>query len=136
MSTPSGPTGTITWFGTVPSLTTFRFDVSGRGAPAAETVQYPSFVASVAVTVRTTAVASAGMPACPVICTVMVPLSPGVVAPRPLRVSTSRAGGTGVNTDALSGTAAGAAAGAAEAAGTTTVATEATPSATTAPARA
>src|SRR5262249_13337969 len=63
----------------------------------------------VAVTLRTTAVALAGMPARLVICTVMVPLSPGVpagVAPVGTRVSTRRLGGMAVKIEAPAGAAA------------------------------
>ena len=59
----------------------------------------------------TTAVALAGMPARLVICTVMVPSSPGVpagVAPSGTRVSTRRLGGMAVKIDAPAGVAAGA----------------------------
>src|SRR2546423_443595 len=57
---PSVPTFTVTKFGVVPPVRRLRFEASGRGEPQGHTVTNPFPVASVPVTLRTTAAASGG----------------------------------------------------------------------------
>ena len=57
---PSGPIGATTPFATVPPRTKLTFEASGRAVPQGHTVAYPASPASAMVTLRATAVASAG----------------------------------------------------------------------------
>ena len=78
------------------------FDVFGNDSPHGNTVTYPSPVASIAVTFRTTAVAELGTPANPAMTTGLYEPAPGLSV---VRVSNTRSGETPRNADAPTGAA-------------------------------
>jgi hypothetical protein len=79
------------------------FEVLGKdGSPHGNTVTYPSPVASIAVTFRTTAVAELGTPAKPAMTTELYEPAPGFDV---VRVSKTRSGATPRNADAPIGAA-------------------------------
>src|SRR5215207_9919693 len=108
---PSARNGAITKLGTVsPAALTFKFDANGTLAPP-NTVTYPAAVVSVATTVNTAAVASAGTPATPPTWTSIVPPAAtrpfGPAAGSPARVSNTRVVSNGNNRPAATATSVG-----------------------------
>ena len=97
---PSGPTGTMTRFGTAPPGTGFRLEASGRVAPVGKAVTNVDSVWLTAVRLKTTdETLRVGTPPWPSTGTVIVAPGPiGVGLPRPLRESTMRAGTRGRKT--------------------------------------
>ena len=96
---PSAPSFASTMLATTSPATKLMLDASGRGSPDGHTARKPASVGLTTVTFSTAAVAERGTPALPATATVMVeaaPNRPGA-APRPLRVSHSRVGSSGVS---------------------------------------
>src|SRR5437762_6365113 len=89
---PSAPIGAITVFGRATPASKFTLDTSGRLRSDGNTVRNPGPVASVAVTLRTAAVAPAGTRAVPATWTSIVCCAP--TGPPLARVSSTRSGTT------------------------------------------
>src|SRR5712691_11750179 len=96
---PAVPTLTVTRLGTVWPATKFRFEMTGGPPPVGKTVRKLGAVALVTVTLSTTAATPTGgtLPTPVIVTSSWAPAATGPVgAPMALRVSSTRAGTTGV----------------------------------------